>query len=238
MPHLYTWREPPHYRIYGPEAGESGPWYCTCENGRRHEGPRDPITHEKPALCRHLNELFNVAGEGDLSGRFTETAAGEAKTDCGCACNDGEPLRRLPPPQPPPQPIPGQPSKNRPCPCGGPPDRSGLIYKRCHGSPEGPPPGAPPWPPREEPARPPTEGVGGPGKRAKKPERTPAELVEHRLELARARAVRRAEERAKEKRATRARKGRVDQAIANAHAADEARRETRRKRDAARRAKK
>ncbi len=211
MPHLYTWRAG-GCRIYGPAAGESGPWFGTCENGLRHLGPRDPVTGEKPPVCKHLHTLLKAANDGFLSSKFIETRAGKEKTDGGCACNDNQPLHRLPPPTPPPAPVLGVPSRNRACPCG-----SGELYKRCHGAEGGPPAGAPPMP----------------GEKPAKPSPTPEELEARHAEQKRAKRARDLEYRAKERHAKKERKKREDLAIEHAHQADEARREARRKRDAA-----
>lgn len=226
MPHLYSWRADPSIRIYGPEAGEVGPWNCTCPKGLEHaHKPR--WGHPRAPMCRHLDELLAVATREELSGRFTETPAGREKTDAGCACNGGRPLRRLPPPTPPPAPIPGVVSKNAPCPCG-----SGKKYKRCHGAPgveiqrlldlaasaneelaerEGD---------HGEPYHGEPEEELPPAKPAK---RTPAE-----------KKIQGTERRAKERKAEKARKAaiaeRLDLAIQHAHEADEARRTARAKR--------
>lgn len=180
MPHLFTWRGPTPWRIYGPPAGESGPWRCGCPHGQDHMiRPVDPDTGkkgQKPHHCRHLADLWTHAENGDLSGRFDETAAGAAKADA-CACQGAEEpvrLRRRPKtPIQPQGPVPGQPSRNRPCPCG-----SGRNFKLCHGSAGPIPDFALPW-------RPETGPIGGPDEddvildRAKQKEKT---LSERRIE--------------------------------------------------------
>ncbi len=162
MPHLFTWRGETPWKIYGPPAGESGKWRCTCPTGRERDRPRR-YTEARAPLCRHLSELLNVANQGALSGRFDATPAGDEKADSGCECNGGRPLVRQEHKKPPPHgPLPGQPSRNRPCPCG-----SGELYKRCHGR-DGHP-GLPVEPEAIEPPVPPP----GPKKRA--PRKTSAE---------------------------------------------------------------
>lgn len=133
MAHLYTWRGETPWKQYGPgEERESGRWWCSCPEGRRHHGPR--IEGKKPSMCRHLSTLFGAAREGKLSGHFRPTRQGLYRAaNCRCSNGDSQALEIAPPPTPPPAPIPGQPSKNRPCPCG-----SGTIYKWCEGTPGAP----------------------------------------------------------------------------------------------------
>lgn len=224
MPLLYIWRADPTIKIYGPFAGESGPWRCTCEHGERHLQPYDPRTESKPALCRHLSELFAVAEmDNALTGRVTETLRGEAKTDVGCTCNGGKPLKRLPPPQAPPQAPPGEISRSAPCPCG-----SGDKYKRCHGmDPINGGPNAPRsehgdigLPIRSPGAKPPSQ--------AARPKKTPKE-----------KRITATERREAERREAKRRKARITtKRLEEIRAEEEERLRLRRERDAKRRAKK
>lgn len=227
--HLYTWRGETPWRIYGPTAGESGRWYCTCPNGMRHLGRR--VNGVKPPRCSHLANLWDHANQGELSGRFKVTRSGSDKADAGCACNDGRPLVRLPPPQAPPAgPKPGEPSRNRPCPCG-----SGLNYKQCHGREGGPPAGVPPMP-GEVVARVELPDVWTLEKaldriRAKQEARAEKARARRRVPVILA-VDKAAAKRAEKKRAEKERNERIDARLALEHAKDEARRAARRKRDA------
>lgn len=141
MPLLYRTAGTPGYGIYG-DPDQPGEWSCSCPKGSDHH---KRVAGTKPHVCKHLDRLFRGAKSGALdTSYFRPTAAGRRKA-AACACNGGPaaPLALVAGSTDVPAtgPAPGEPSRNKPCPCG-----SGTIFKWCHGNTSGPPAGAPPMP--------------------------------------------------------------------------------------------
>lgn len=155
---LGTWNGETPFKLFRhgdrtDEGGDGTTWVCTCAKGH-------PSAPGYP--CHHLHDLWFAADNGELLNMYDYTPEGFEAAE-RCRCRTGEPMQLAPPKAktPPPKPPEHEPSRNKPCPCGGLSEGGHpLNYKQClsmgrHGPivleaerPQAPP--APPKNPREE----------------------------------------------------------------------------------------